>query len=171
MAKSMGSDASEMTESINKMRDDISRGELQAALEKSKNGRKIAEKVTGKFIEAHDLCEALEKLVQNSERFYVDVREAEEPAQGSPGGRCPGRLEHDGHPIAQGPRGHNEDASGSAQERDEKGKEHVAGLEGRRQGRVGHGQDPKGRGMAMKREKYEETLDRLIEFKAEMKRV
>jgi hypothetical protein len=26
-------------------------------------------------------------------------------------------------------------------------------------------------GMAMKREKYEETLDRLIEFKAEMKRI
>jgi predicted RNA-binding Zn-ribbon protein involved in translation (DUF1610 family)/endogenous inhibitor of DNA gyrase (YacG/DUF329 family) len=171
VAKSMGSDPSEMTESINKTRDDISRGELQAALEESKNGRKIAEKVTGKFIEAHDLCEALEKLVQNSERFYVDVREARNLLKEAQEAGARGDWSMMGILSRKG----REDIMRTLPEvlKSEMKKAKSTLLDSKADGK-----DVsvivkilKDAGMAMKREKYEEALDRLIEFKAEMKRI
>ena len=171
VAKSMNGDTAEMTDSINKMRENITRGDLQAALEESKVARKTAEKVTGKYIEAHDICESLDKLVQNSERFYVDVREARnllKEAQEA-GGRgdwsMMGILSRKGR----------EDIMKTLPEvlKSEMRKAKSTLLDSKADGKDVSVMVKilKDAGMAMKRQKFEEALDRLIEFKAEMKRI
>ena len=171
VARSMGGDTAEMSESITRMREKISQGELLAALEESKNGRKTAEKVTGKYIEAHDICESLEKLVQNSERFYVDVREARNLLKEAQEAGERGDWSMMGILSRKG----REDIMKTLPEvlKSEMRKAKSTLLDSKADGKDVSVMVKilKDAGMAMKREKYEETLDRLIEFKAEIKRV
>ena len=171
VARSMGGDTAEMTESLSNLRDKMSRDELQAALEESRNGRKIAEKVTGKYIEAHDICESLEKLVQNSERFYVDVREARNLLKEAQEAGERGDWSMMGILSRKG----REDIMKTLPEvlKSEMRKAKSTLLDSKADGKDVSVMVKilKDAGMAMKREKYEETLDRLIEFKAEMKRI
>jgi CRISPR/Cas system CMR-associated protein Cmr1 (group 7 of RAMP superfamily) len=160
-----------MTESIERMRENISKGELLAALEESKNGRKTAEKITGKYVEAHDICESLEKLVQNSERFYVDVREARSLLKEAQEAGERGDWSMMGILSRKG----REDIMKTLPEvlKSEMRKAKSTLLDSKADGKdvTIMVKILKDAGMAMKREKFEETLDRLIEFKAEMKRV
>ncbi len=171
VASSMGGDTSEMSESIKNMREKMAQGELQAALEESKNGRKTAEKVTGKYIEAHDICESLGKLVQNSERFYVDVREARNLLKEAQEAGERGDWSMMGILSRKG----REDIMKTLPEvlKSEMRKAKSTLLDSKADGKDVSVMVKilKDAGMAMKREKYEETLDRLIEFKAEMKRI
>jgi RNA polymerase subunit RPABC4/transcription elongation factor Spt4 len=171
VAKSMNGDTAEMTESINKMREGITRGDLQAALEESKTARKTAEKVTGKYIEAHDICESLDKLVQNSERFYVDVREARNLLKEAQEAGERGDWSMMGILSRKG----REDIMKTLPDvlKSEMRKAKSTLLDSKADGKDVSVMVKilKDAGMAMKREKYEETLDRLIEFKAEMKRI
>ncbi len=171
VAKSMGGDTSEMTESMNRMKESISNGELLAALEESKNGRKTAEKVTGKYIEAHDICESLAKLVQNSERFYVDVRQARNLLKEAQEAGERGDWSMMGILSRKG----REDIMKTLPEvlKSEMRKAKSTLLDSKADGKdvTVMVKILKDAGMGMKREKYEETLDRLIEFKAEMKRI
>jgi predicted RNA-binding Zn-ribbon protein involved in translation (DUF1610 family) len=171
VAKSMGGDTSGMTESIERMRQNISNGELLAALEESKIGRKTAEKITGKYVEAHDICESLAKLVQNSERFYVDVREARSLLKEAQEAGERGDWSMMGILSRKG----REDIMKTLPEvlKSEMRKAKSTLLDSKADGKdvTIMVKILKDAGMAMKREKYEETLDRLIEFKAEMKRI
>jgi RNA polymerase subunit RPABC4/transcription elongation factor Spt4 len=171
VARSMGGDTDEMTGSINNLRDKMSRDELQAALEESRNGRKIAEKITGKYIEAHDICESLERLVQNSERFYVDVREARNLLKEAQEAGERGDWSMMGILSRKG----REDIMKTLPEvlKSEMRKAKSTLLDSKADGKDVSVMVKilKDAGMAVKREKYEETLDRLIEFKAEMKRI
>jgi predicted RNA-binding Zn-ribbon protein involved in translation (DUF1610 family) len=171
VAKSMGGDTSGMTESIDRMRQNIAKGELLAALEESKNGRKTAEKITGKYVEAHDICESLEKLVQNSERFYVDVREARSLLKEAQEAGERGDWSMMGILSRKG----REDIMKTLPEvlKSEMRKAKSTLLDSKADGKdvTIMVKILKDAGMAMKREKFDETLDRLIEFKAEMKRV
>ncbi|HEY3420563.1 MAG TPA: zinc ribbon domain-containing protein [Methanomassiliicoccales archaeon] len=171
VARSMNGDTSEMTESIGRMREQTSKGELLAALEESKNGRKIAEKVTGKYVEAHDICESLEKLVQNSERFYVDVRQARNLLKEAQEAGERGDWSMMGILSRKG----REDIMKTLPEvlKSEMRKAKSTLLDYKADGKdvTVMVKILKDAGMGMKREKYEETLDRLIEFKAEMKRI
>ncbi len=76
VAKSLNSSPAVLLDSIKLIKEKRAIVDLEGALKESANGRKQAEKLTGKYIEANELCEGLEKLIQSSERFYVDVREA-----------------------------------------------------------------------------------------------
>jgi predicted RNA-binding Zn-ribbon protein involved in translation (DUF1610 family) len=76
VAKSLNSSPTVLFDSIKVIKEKRTIGDMEGALKESANGRKQAEKLTGKYIEANELCEGLEKLIQSSERFYVDVREA-----------------------------------------------------------------------------------------------
>ena len=171
IAKSMNGDTAEMTDSINKMREGITRGDLQAALEESMTARKTAEKVTGKYIEAHDICESLDKLVQNSERFYVDVREARNLLKEAQEAGERGDWSMMGILSRKG----REDIMKTLPEvlKSEMRKAKSTLLDSKADGKDVSVMVKilKDAGMAIKREKYEETLDRLIEFKAEMKRI
>ncbi len=76
VAKSMGSDPSGIGEAIAKVKEKRTQGDLPGALAESREGKKAAEKLTGKYIEANELADQLEKLNAGCERFYVDVRES-----------------------------------------------------------------------------------------------
>ena len=171
VAKTMGGDTSEMSESLVRMREKFSQEELLAALEESKTGRKIAEKVTGKYIEAHDICESLERLVQNSERFYVDVRQARSLLKEAQEAGERGDWSMMGILSRKG----REDIMKTLPEvvKSEMRKAKSTLLDSKADGKdvTVMVKILKDAGMAVKREKYEETLDRLIEFKAEMKRI
>jgi len=171
VARSMGGDTSEMTESLNRLRDYSTKGELLAALEESRNGRKTAEKVTGKYIEAHDICESLDKLVQNSERFYVDVRQARSLLKEAQEAGERGDWSMMGILSRKG----REDIMKTLPDvlKSEMRKAKSTLLDYKADGKdvTVMVKILKDAGMGMKREKYEETLDCLIEFKAEMKRI
>jgi uncharacterized protein YfcZ (UPF0381/DUF406 family) len=76
VAKSMNSNPSEINEAIKAVKGKRASGDLQGALEEALKGKKQAEKLTGKYIEAHELTDELESLIVSCERFYVDVKEA-----------------------------------------------------------------------------------------------
>jgi hypothetical protein len=76
VAKSLNANPAILLDSIKLIGEKRAIGDLGGAFKESANGKKQAEKLTGKYIEANELCEGLEKLIQSSERFYVDVREA-----------------------------------------------------------------------------------------------
>jgi predicted RNA-binding Zn-ribbon protein involved in translation (DUF1610 family) len=76
VAKSQNSNPASLLESVKLIVEKRKLSDMEGALKESANGKKQAEKLTGKYIEANELCEGLEKLIQSSERFYVDVREA-----------------------------------------------------------------------------------------------
>ena len=76
VAKSLNSNPAILLDSIKLIGEKRAIGDLEGAFKESANGKKEAEKLTGKYIESNELCEGLEKLIQSSERFYVDVREA-----------------------------------------------------------------------------------------------
>lgn len=60
------------TESARAMR---AQGDVEGTLTKIRAGKKFAEQLTGPYVSAHEMYEALEKLVQTSEIFFLDVRE------------------------------------------------------------------------------------------------
>ncbi len=76
VAKSLNSNPAPLLDSIKLIGEKRAVGDLEGAFRESANGKKQAEKLTGKYVEANELCEGLEELIQSSERFYVDVREA-----------------------------------------------------------------------------------------------
>jgi hypothetical protein len=76
VAKSMNSNPSDINEAIKAVKDKRAAGDLQGALEEALKGKKQAEKLTGKYIEAHELTDQLDNLIVSCERFYMDVREA-----------------------------------------------------------------------------------------------
>lgn len=50
-------------------------GDIVGALAKIRAGKKFAEQLAGPFVAAHELYEALDKLVRTAEAFFLDVRE------------------------------------------------------------------------------------------------
>ncbi len=76
VAKSMNSNPSGINEAIKAVKDRRATGDLKGALEEALAGKKQAEKLTGKYIEAHELTDDLENLIASCERFYIDVRES-----------------------------------------------------------------------------------------------
>ena len=75
VAKSLGSDPVSISEAIGRIKERRKEADLEGALRESQEGKKAAERLTGKYIEASELSDQLEKLIQSCERFYVDVRE------------------------------------------------------------------------------------------------
>jgi len=76
VATSMSSNPAGISDSIKSVKDRRSMGDLEGALKDALAGKKQAEKITGKYVEANELCDSLDKLINSCERFYVDVREA-----------------------------------------------------------------------------------------------
>jgi len=76
VTKSLNSNPTILLDSIKLIKEKRVIADLEGAFKESANGKKQAEKLTGKYIESNELCEGLEKLIQSSERFYVDGREA-----------------------------------------------------------------------------------------------
>ncbi|MEM0449926.1 MAG: zinc ribbon domain-containing protein [Methanomassiliicoccales archaeon] len=169
VAKSMNSDPSSISETIKAVGERRAQGDLRGAFEEIAKGKKHAEKLTGKYIEANELADHLEKLIAFCERFYVDVREprkllAEARDAGEHGDWSMMGI------LAR--KGHEEIMKGLPELIDaelKKAKSQLldAKAEGKDVGTLV--KLLKEAAVARKQEKYDEALERLIDFKAESK--
>jgi len=75
IADKMGEDPSSIEESEGLVGVELEKGDLKSALTHAKEGMKRAESLTGKYIEAQNMVRDLEKILENAERFYIDVSE------------------------------------------------------------------------------------------------
>ncbi|MCX6651646.1 MAG: zinc ribbon domain-containing protein [Methanomassiliicoccales archaeon] len=71
-----GSDPSEINEAMKGMKKLRAQGDTEGALQAAAKGRKAAERLSGKYMEALEMTESLSHLIDVCDRFYIDVREA-----------------------------------------------------------------------------------------------
>jgi predicted RNA-binding Zn-ribbon protein involved in translation (DUF1610 family) len=169
VAKKMNSDPSSIQKVIEEAKSKRSSGDLEGALGEARSGKRMAEQLTGKYIEAHDMYEALESLVLNSEQFYLDVREARKLLNETREAGERGDWSTMGILARKG----REELNRSLPEvlRSELRRAKQTLLEAK-----ANGKDVtvlvkilKDAGVALKREKFEEALERITEFRAEEK--
>ncbi len=75
VAEAAGSDAAELRAIIIEARALKEKGDLEGAFLEAGRGERMAEDLSGRYMEANELYEALERAVLNAERFYLDVRD------------------------------------------------------------------------------------------------
>lgn len=71
-----GVDPKEVSESLSALRSLREEGDVEGALQAAAKGRKAAERSSGKYLEANDLAESLSRLIDVCDQFYLDSREA-----------------------------------------------------------------------------------------------
>jgi len=169
VAKSMNSNPTGISDSIKTIRERRIAGDLKGALGEAQNGKRLAEKLTGKYIEANELCDGLEKLIISCERFYVDVREARKLFAEAKDAGDHGDWSMMGILARKG----REEISKTLPEllTAELKKAKSMLLDAKAEGKdvTTLVKLLKESGNAFKQEKYEQALDSLIEFKAEVK--
>lgn len=167
VATKMNSDFSGVQKIIAEVKAKKDEGDLEGALAEARNGRMLAEQLTGKYVESHEMYEALEKLILNSERFYLDVREARkllnEAREAGEGGdwNTMGILARKGREellkvLPNVLTAELRKAKQSLLDAKSQGKDVTSMVK-----------ILKDAGVAVKREQYQEALERLTEFKAE----
>jgi RNA polymerase subunit RPABC4/transcription elongation factor Spt4 len=171
IARQINSDPKTIIDSVTLVKAKKEACDLEGALSAARAGKEQAEQLTGKYIEAQELCDGLEKLIQNCERFYVDVREARKLLTEAREAGDHGDWSMMGI-LAKKAR---EEILKTLPEllNSELKKAKSVLLDAKAEGKDVSTlvKVLKDAGAAAKREKYVEALDRLIEFKAEAKRV
>ena len=169
VAKSMGSDPTGIGEAIAKIKERRAAGDLPGAFSESKEGKKAAEKLTGKYIEANELADQLENLILGCERFYVDVRESRKLLSEARDAGEHGDWSMMGILSRKG----REEVLKTLPEilNSELKKARTQLLEAKAQGKDVSTlvKVLKEAGTATKAQKYEESVERLLEFKSEAK--
>jgi predicted RNA-binding Zn-ribbon protein involved in translation (DUF1610 family) len=169
VAKFMNSNPVAIAESIKVVKERRSVGDYDGALKEALAGKKQAEKLTGKYIEANELCDSLNKLINSCERFYVDVREAKKLLAEAKDAGDHGDWSMMGILARKGRDEILKTLPELLTAELKKAKSMLLDAKA-------EGKDVsmlvkllKESGTAFKQEKYEEALDRLIEFKSEVK--
>ena len=171
VAKSMNSNPAGINEAIKAVKEKREVGNLRGALEEALDGKRQAEKLTGKYIEAHELTDQLEQLIISCERFYVDVRESKKLLAESKDAGEHGDWSMMGILARKG----REEIMKSLPElvNNELKKAKTQLLDAKAEGKDVSTLVKllKEAGTAVKQEKYDEALSRLIDFKAEAKHI
>lgn len=166
-----GSDPKVILQSIEVIKAKRNGGDLKGALIEIRNAKSVAEQITGRYVEASEMCEALEKLIKNSEYLYVDVREARRLLNEARDAGKHGDWTMMGVLAKKG----REELLKMLPEvlREELKKSKEALLDAKAEGKDVSSliKILKDGAVAFKRNDIEETLERLVEFKAEMKRL
>jgi len=76
VARGMDVDPSEVEAMIAPIRERRERDDLIGAIQQAREAVKRAEALTGKYVDARQMADSLEKVIRNAERLYVDVRDA-----------------------------------------------------------------------------------------------
>ena len=71
-----GTDPKEVSEALSALRGLREDGDVEGALQEAAKGRKAAERTSAKYLEASDLTESLSRLIDVCDQFYLDSREA-----------------------------------------------------------------------------------------------
>jgi tetratricopeptide (TPR) repeat protein/RNA polymerase subunit RPABC4/transcription elongation factor Spt4 len=169
VAQKMGSDHQQIDKVMSETKKHYAAKDFAKALEEARTGKKLAEQLTGRYVESHELYEALEKLILNSERFYLDVREARKLLNEARDAGESGDWTTMGILSRKG------------REELNKALPELLTVELRKAKQIllddkSNGKDVtamvkilKDAGVSMKREKYEEALERLTEFYSEQR--
>jgi predicted RNA-binding Zn-ribbon protein involved in translation (DUF1610 family) len=171
IARGMNTDPAEINESVERTKQFLAIGDYAGALKEARAGRKISEKVTGKYLEASDMCDSLDGLIQNAERFYIDTRESkrllkEAQEAGEHGDwTMMGILARKGRECLQDqlPEVVNKELK--------KAKSQLINAKANGKDVTTPVKVLKDAGLAVKREQYDEALEYLIEFKSELRRL
>jgi hypothetical protein len=165
------SESPEVSEVLSVMRKMRKEGDMEGALQAAAKGRKAAERSSGKYLEANDMVESLSRLIDVCDRFYLEVREAK-------------RMLHE----AQDAGDHGDWSmmgilARKGREQLLRGLPEATKIEMRKAKNQlldakAEGKDVrtlvkvlKDAGVAMNRERYDQALEALSDFKAELKRL
>ncbi|MGD0056558.1 MAG: zinc ribbon domain-containing protein [Methanomassiliicoccales archaeon] len=169
VAKKTGSDPTAISQAIANVKARNEAGDFAGALAEAKVGRTEAERITGKYVEANEICDALERLIQNSERFYIDVRDSRKLLNEARDAGQHGDWSMMGILARKG----REELAASLPEvlKGELKKAKGVLLDAKAEGKDVSAlvKILKDAGVALKRGDQEESLERLIEFKTEAK--
>ena len=133
--------------------------------------KRTAEKLTGKYVEAHEMYEALEKMILNSEAFYLDVREPRKLLNESREAGESGDWTTMGILARKGREEMSKVLPEMLSEELRKAKQSLLDLKAKGKDVTSMIKTLKDAGVSMKRDRYEEALERLTEFRDEEKRL
>lgn len=171
VARRMSSDHQSIEKAVADIKEKQAAGDHAAALEEVRSAKRMAEKLTGKYVEAHEMYEGLEKLILNSEVFYLDVREPRkllnEAREAGEGGdwTTMGILARKGREEL------NKVLPDMLAVELRKAKQSLLDLKARGKDVSSMIKTLKDAGVAMKRGRHEEALQRLSEFRDQEKRL
>lgn len=169
VAGKMSSDHQAIENSIADIKERYAAHDYEGALEQARSGKRLAEQLTGKYVEAHDIYEALEKLIINSERFYLDVREARKLLNEARDAGESGDWTTMGILSRKGREELNKALPEMLLTELRKAKQTLLDAKSSGKDVTAMVKILKDAGVSMKRERYEEALERLTEFRAEEK--
>ncbi|MHC1679749.1 MAG: zinc ribbon domain-containing protein [Methanomassiliicoccales archaeon] len=166
-----GIDPKEVSESLSSLRSLREEGDVEGALQAAAKGRKAAERSSGKYLEANDLVESLSRLIDICDQFYLDSREAK-------------RMLHEAHDAGDhGDWGMMGILARKGREQlmrslPEATKSEMRKAKNQLLDAKAEGKDVrtlvkvlKDAGVAMNRERHDQALERLADFKDELKRL
>jgi len=166
-----GIDPKEVSESLSALRSLREEGDVEGALQAAAKGRKAAERSSGKYLEANDLTESLSRLIDVCDHFYLDSREAKRMLHEARDAGDHGDWGMMGILARKGREQLLRSLPEATRAEMRKAKNQLLDAKA-------EGYDVrtlvkvlKDAGVAMNRERYDQTLERLSEFKDELKRL
>lgn len=165
VARRMSSDHQAIERAIADIKEKQAARDLAGALEGVRTAKRMAEKLTGKYVEAHEMYEGLEKLIINAEVFYLDVREPRKLLNEARDAGEGGDWTTMGILARKGREELNKVLPDMLTVELRKAKQALMDLKAKGKDVSSMIKTLKDAGVAMKRERYEETLERLTEFR------
>lgn len=166
-----GNDPAEINEAMSALCALREEGDIEGALEAAARGRKASERLSGKYMEANDMTESLARLIDICDRFYLDVREAKRMLREAQDAGDHGDWSMMGILARKGREQLLRGLPEATRSEMRKAKNQLLDTKA-------EGKDVKtlvkilkDAGVAMNRERYDQTLELLSDFKAEMKRI
>jgi hypothetical protein len=169
VARRMTSDHQSIENVIADTKERYAARDFEGALNQARSGKRLAEQLTGKYVESHDLYEALEKLILNSERFYLDVRESRKLLNEARDAGETGDWTTMGILSRKGREELNKALPEMLMVELRKAKQSLLDAKSSGKDVTAMVKILKDAGVAMKRERFEEALERLTEFHAEVR--
>jgi RNA polymerase subunit RPABC4/transcription elongation factor Spt4 len=171
VARRLRSDHQPIEKALADIKEKQAAKDLAGALEEVREGKRTAEKLTGKYVEAHEMYEALEKVILNSEMFYLDVREPRKLLNESREAGEAGKWVDMGILARKGREEMNKVLPDMLEDELRKAKQSLMELKANGKDVTSMIKTLKDAGVARKRQRYEEALERLTEFRDEEKRL
>jgi hypothetical protein len=171
IARGMNTDPTEINEAVERTKQFLAIGDYAGALKEARAGRKISEKVTGKYLEASEMCDQLDALIQNAERFYIDTREAKRLLKEAQEAGEHGDWTMMGILARKGKECLQDQLPEVVNKELKKAKSQLINAKANGKDVTTPVKVLKDAGLAVKREQYDEALEYLIEFKSELRRL
>ncbi|HUV23964.1 MAG TPA: zinc-ribbon domain-containing protein [Methanomassiliicoccales archaeon] len=169
IALKMNEDPSPIEESKELARRELDSGDLKGALTHTKDGLRRAEVLTGKYVEAQNLVRELERLIDNSDRFYIDTSDVRKMLEEARAAEENGDYSMMGIMARKGREQMMALLPGEINEEMKRAKSAL--LDAKSEGKEVSTMVKllKEAASALNREKYDEALEKLVEFRSELR--